>query len=278
MQSDVLRFLLRVRCWEYRQLNVVHRASRPSRPDKARRLGYKASRSLRFYFDSTARTPSPRLARQSVGTEIGVRWVDWARGIGDRLDPCGPGRAGAGSSKISLDGEDQHAERVEGHAKPMRRETYCAGMLTVPYAVFASPNRPSRALSSTASVFAAVTASAPSPRVSPTPSFPLSRCSLVFLAAGQEVSGGSVVVGGGTDPLLPVTLPLAVDTLGLLGFGLEKVLRTVSPPTRVSTSSSSSVRSVRPPRSASPAAAVTSASSTRTGFVLAFPALGLAGA
>ncbi|KAG0661895.1 60S ribosomal protein L15 [Rhodotorula mucilaginosa] len=37
-QSDVLRFLLRVRCWEYRQLNVVHRASRPSRPDKARRL------------------------------------------------------------------------------------------------------------------------------------------------------------------------------------------------------------------------------------------------
>ena len=41
-QSDVLRFLLRVRCWEYRQLQVIHRASRPSRPDKARRLGYKA--------------------------------------------------------------------------------------------------------------------------------------------------------------------------------------------------------------------------------------------
>ena len=40
-QSDVLRFLLRVRCWEYRQLAVLHRASRPSRPDKARRLGYK---------------------------------------------------------------------------------------------------------------------------------------------------------------------------------------------------------------------------------------------
>ena len=41
-QSDVMRFILRVRCWEYRQLNVVHRASRPSRPDKARRMGYKA--------------------------------------------------------------------------------------------------------------------------------------------------------------------------------------------------------------------------------------------
>lgn len=41
-QSDVLRFILRVRCWELRQLKVIHRASRPTRPDKARRLGYKA--------------------------------------------------------------------------------------------------------------------------------------------------------------------------------------------------------------------------------------------
>jgi large subunit ribosomal protein L15e len=41
-QSDVLQFVSRVRCWEYRQLAVIHRASRPSRPDKARRLGYKA--------------------------------------------------------------------------------------------------------------------------------------------------------------------------------------------------------------------------------------------
>ncbi|CAG8789352.1 40859_t:CDS:2, partial [Gigaspora margarita] len=40
-QSDVLRFLLRVRCWEYRQLNVIHRASRPSRPDKARYVVYR---------------------------------------------------------------------------------------------------------------------------------------------------------------------------------------------------------------------------------------------
>merc|ERR1711973_551047 len=36
-QSDVLRFLLRVRCWQYRQLHRVHRAPRPTRPDKARR-------------------------------------------------------------------------------------------------------------------------------------------------------------------------------------------------------------------------------------------------
>lgn len=41
-QSDVMRFLLRIRSWEYRQLSAIHRASRPSRPDKAHMLGYRA--------------------------------------------------------------------------------------------------------------------------------------------------------------------------------------------------------------------------------------------
>ena len=41
-QSDVMRFLLRVRCWQYCQLSVLHRAPRPTWPDKAGRLGYKA--------------------------------------------------------------------------------------------------------------------------------------------------------------------------------------------------------------------------------------------
>lgn len=41
-QSDVMRFILRIRTWEYRQLPVIHRCAHPSRPDKARRLGYKA--------------------------------------------------------------------------------------------------------------------------------------------------------------------------------------------------------------------------------------------
>ena len=33
-QTDVLRFVLRIRAWEYRQLNVIHRTSHPHRPDK----------------------------------------------------------------------------------------------------------------------------------------------------------------------------------------------------------------------------------------------------
>ena len=48
-QSDLLRFLLRVRCWQFRQLKAVHRASRPTRPDKARRLGYKAKQGYVVY-------------------------------------------------------------------------------------------------------------------------------------------------------------------------------------------------------------------------------------
>jgi len=48
-QSDVLRFILRVRCWELRQLSVVHRASHSSRPDKARRMGYKAKQGYVIY-------------------------------------------------------------------------------------------------------------------------------------------------------------------------------------------------------------------------------------
>merc|ERR1712048_578023 len=48
-QSDVMRFLARLRTWEYRQLPAIHRCTRPSRPDKARKLGYKAKQGLLIY-------------------------------------------------------------------------------------------------------------------------------------------------------------------------------------------------------------------------------------
>lgn len=41
-QSDVMGFVQRVRCWDYRQHPSIVRVTRPTRPDKARRLGYKA--------------------------------------------------------------------------------------------------------------------------------------------------------------------------------------------------------------------------------------------
>ena len=42
-QADTMRFIHRIRAWNYRQLPRVHRAPRPTRPDKARMLGYKAT-------------------------------------------------------------------------------------------------------------------------------------------------------------------------------------------------------------------------------------------
>jgi len=48
-QSDVLRFLMRIRTWEYRHLPAVHRCHHPTRPDKARRLGYKAKQGYVIY-------------------------------------------------------------------------------------------------------------------------------------------------------------------------------------------------------------------------------------
>ncbi len=44
-----MRFLLRVRCWEYRQNPGIVRLTRPSRPDKARRLGYKTKQGYVVY-------------------------------------------------------------------------------------------------------------------------------------------------------------------------------------------------------------------------------------
>ena len=48
-QSDVLRFLLRVRAWEYRQQPKIVKCPRSTRPDKARRLGYKKKQGYVIY-------------------------------------------------------------------------------------------------------------------------------------------------------------------------------------------------------------------------------------
>jgi large subunit ribosomal protein L15e len=70
-QSDVMRYLLRIRCWQYRQLTKVHRAPRPSRPDKARRLGYKAKQGYVIYRISMRRGGRKRPCAK--GTPYG-RW------------------------------------------------------------------------------------------------------------------------------------------------------------------------------------------------------------
>ncbi|KAG0865860.1 hypothetical protein G6F62_005444 [Rhizopus arrhizus] len=84
-QSDVSRFLLRVRCWEYRQLNVIHRASRPSRPDKARRLGYKAKQGYVIYRIRVRRggrkRPVPKGATYGKPVNEGVSQLKYQRSL-----------------------------------------------------------------------------------------------------------------------------------------------------------------------------------------------------
>ncbi|KAF2864264.1 hypothetical protein K470DRAFT_273637 [Piedraia hortae CBS 480.64] len=84
-QSDVMRFLLRVRCWELRQLNVIHRASRPSRPDKARRMGYKAKQGYVIYRVRVRRggrkRPVPKGATYGKPTNHGVNQLKYQKSL-----------------------------------------------------------------------------------------------------------------------------------------------------------------------------------------------------
>merc|ERR1712018_650079 len=63
-QSETMRYLQRVRVWQYRNLNTIHRASKPTRPEKARRLGYKATQGFVVYKSEcdvvAARSPCQR--------------------------------------------------------------------------------------------------------------------------------------------------------------------------------------------------------------------------
>ncbi|KNC47864.1 60S ribosomal protein [Thecamonas trahens ATCC 50062] len=82
-QSDALRFLQRVRCWEYRQLPSVHRLTRPTRPDKARRLGYRAKQGYVVYRVRVKRGDRKRRVRKGAvtgkPTNQGVRKIKQRR-------------------------------------------------------------------------------------------------------------------------------------------------------------------------------------------------------
>ena len=82
-QSDLFRFLLRVRCWQFRQLSTIHRASRPTRPDKARRMGYKAKQGYVVYRVRVRRggrkRPVPKGATMGKPTGQGVTELKFQR-------------------------------------------------------------------------------------------------------------------------------------------------------------------------------------------------------
>jgi len=65
-QSDVIRFLMRIRCWQYRRYHKLHRVPRPSRPDKARRLGYKSKPGYVIYRMRVRRGNRKRPVRKGI--------------------------------------------------------------------------------------------------------------------------------------------------------------------------------------------------------------------
>ena len=65
-QSDLMSFIFRIRTWEYRNMPVVCRANRPTRPDKARRLGYKAKEGYVIYRIRVRRGGRKRPVRKGI--------------------------------------------------------------------------------------------------------------------------------------------------------------------------------------------------------------------
>ena len=89
-QSDTLCFLMRVRCWEYRQLPVIHRASRPSRPDKARNLGYKSKQGFVIYRVRVRRGSRKKQVSKGINygkpRNCGINQHKWRRNLRSKAE------------------------------------------------------------------------------------------------------------------------------------------------------------------------------------------------
>ena len=76
---------MRVRTWEFRQLPVIHRVQHPSRPDKARRLGYKAKQGYVVYRVRVRRGGRKKLIRKGLvkgkPASQGVNQLKFARNL-----------------------------------------------------------------------------------------------------------------------------------------------------------------------------------------------------
>lgn len=101
-QCDILRFLFRVRAWQYRQLSSIHRASRPTRPDKARRLGYKAKQGYVVYRVRVRRggrkRPVKKGATNGKPTNMGINELKWQRSLRSLAEQ----RAGAACGNLRV--------------------------------------------------------------------------------------------------------------------------------------------------------------------------------
>jgi len=65
-QSDAMRFLQRIRAWQYRHERRIKRVVRPTRPEKAHRLGYKAKQGFVVYRVAVRRGGRKRQAPRGI--------------------------------------------------------------------------------------------------------------------------------------------------------------------------------------------------------------------
>jgi large subunit ribosomal protein L15e len=94
-QSDVMRYLLRIRAWEYRQGKRITKLSRPTRTDKAHKLGYKAKQGFNVVRVAVRRGGRVRRSTCSKGIVHGK-----------------PGNAGVGQLKFARNLRSVAEERV----------------------------------------------------------------------------------------------------------------------------------------------------------------------
>ncbi|XP_036354627.1 60S ribosomal protein L15-like [Octopus sinensis] len=93
-QSDVMKYLLRVRCWSYRQMPAVQRVSRPSRPERAHRLGYKAKQGFVIYRVRVRRGSRKRPVKKGITYGKPVTHGVRERKTKQSLQAIAEGRAG----------------------------------------------------------------------------------------------------------------------------------------------------------------------------------------
>lgn len=81
----MMRFLLRVHCWQYLQLSALHRAPWPTQLDKACRLGYKAKQGYVIYRIRVRcgghKRPVPKGATYGKPVHHGVNQLKFARSL-----------------------------------------------------------------------------------------------------------------------------------------------------------------------------------------------------
>lgn len=84
-QSEVSRFLQRIRTWQYRNMAALHRCSRPTRPEKAHRLGYKAKQGYVIYRVRVRRgnrkRQRPNGNTSGKPSNAGVNQLKWQRNL-----------------------------------------------------------------------------------------------------------------------------------------------------------------------------------------------------